>query len=403
MRISPQHSTVYHMLLVSAAIFLTDTACLAEDHEHCPIETGDLILIPVDVFGNRYSFALDSGCSCTVFDIAFRGRVAEAGPSTKVETRHGEFESFHAPAMTIGTAAPKSFRSSRAVVCLDLANIREASEQTIDGILGMDFLESHVLRINPDRGRATLQSEVTSLPAHVEQMRRAASGCPRITVWVSEMGLQSVLVDTGLSNSVKLETGLFNELLRRKRIVLRSDTEVTNAGGIVRQRTGILDVIALGPYQVGNVRVTEDRLINSIGRDFLDRFDTEFDFPNSRAYFRPSSRLYEPDRENLSGLWIARENGKNIVEFVEAESNAAKSDIRKGDELLEIHEKSVSNWTTRRLFVPLSQSGTELKLTLKRDGEISKVTLQLPQITHPFPMPEPVPQLKQDPELISVP
>jgi predicted aspartyl protease len=389
----------------------TITACpvdvvSAEDGtERVPIEASDTIFIPVEVFGEKHLFVLDTGFTSTAFDKTFRERLGIASKLKQVKTANCNFELFPSPMMRVGAISRQDFQSTDDVACLDLADVRSASSQDIMGIIGMDYLESRILKIDPDEGMVTFPNEVTLKDAHTEPLRLGNGRRPRVLVWISDMGLQPVLLDTGFTRSVSLEKKLFSELVNRKRIVLREDYDFAVAGdtcGTITKRTGVLDLIALGPYQFGNVTVVEDEEVNLIGMSFLERFQTELDFPNRQAYFRPSSRLNQPERSGYSGLSVERIKEKLLVRSIVPGSVAEKADVREGDRILDINGTSGTQLTMAKVRAFRRGAATELKLTLEREGEVRTATLQFTPRPDPFPQPEPFPLLKQAPEAISV-
>ncbi len=372
--------------LVSIATFAEERAtATVGEFERFPIEFGEVIRIPVEILGEKHSFVLDSGCTDSVLDAAFRDRLGPVIKQNELETASSirQFAFYSAPELKIGVRSSQTFRAARPVASMDLSNLRHTTGFQEMGFLGMDFLDSQVVRINADDGFVAFQKAPTSSTAHVETIRMIR-GSPRIMIGLSDFGFQSILVDTGSTFCVTLEYKLFNELLDRKRIVLRGSADIAVAGDDSTSRLGVLDHITLGPYQLRNVKVMEGQA-SVVGLEFLQRFDIELDFPNRRAYFRPGRRAQLPDRWNCAGIWVERVEGRTIVRSVQPRSVAEKCGILKGDLILRVNGISATQVLMAKIRQLRSEPGTELKLSLERDSEVRDVVLKLERQPDPFP------------------
>lgn len=90
--------------------------------------------VPVRMFGETNYFLVDTGTSATALDLRFSSRLGES------VRRWDGHDFYRAPQIMLqDTALPV-----REVLCLDLKMFRMITGEPCDGILGMDFLGSHV-------------------------------------------------------------------------------------------------------------------------------------------------------------------------------------------------------------------------------------------------------------------
>lgn len=113
---------------------------------------GEQILLPVTLKEQDYQFVLDTGSEVTGFDIKLRDHLGGIVQAAKLQTPNGvvRTEIHRAPKATIGKI---KLQTSGHVICTDLSGGRHASGKEIYGVVGMDFLQHHVIRIDFDRGK----------------------------------------------------------------------------------------------------------------------------------------------------------------------------------------------------------------------------------------------------------
>jgi predicted aspartyl protease len=213
------------------AICLTSVAAIGDEsnlekssveRERFPIRPGDGIQIPVEIFGEKHTFILDTGASFCVLDSEFSDRLKFVTHKTiKAMDKARTVSVYHGTGMTIGDRFPQA-HAARFVVCTDFSLIRSATGYKEAGILGMDFMGSRVVRINYDEGYASFQQEVTPLPSHVEKFQ-SDKGPPFIPLRVSDTGARSFLIDTGSTGDVRLEYQLFQNCWQRFKMAARGN------------------------------------------------------------------------------------------------------------------------------------------------------------------------------------
>ena len=357
-----------------------------QSRETLVIQNGEPIVVPVEAFGEKYQFVLDTGCNLSIFDISFRERLGEAVKRQDSLTPTGvrSFEFFAAPELKIGHRSPEAFRSRDNVACADLSQAREAGRGDEMGIIGMDFLKSHVVRINFDKGIAQIKR--TAIDNQGSPVRiQMNSERPWMRLAVSNDGNHNFLIDTGNVGEIYLNSKLFNRLSLRGRIVLKAVSRGAEIGKEIVIRTGVLDSLEFGDYRINNVRVCEGTE-NSVGLNFLSRFDVEFDFPNRTAYFKPGQQVNSPDRWNRAGFGVRRIKGKTIAAITDPAGTAAQKGICDDDEILSVNGIPASKMSLAQIRRLCSEpDADQLTIAFQRDGTETGAVLDLSKEREPFP------------------
>ena len=148
--------------------FATSRALFGDDAEVSPlqfaerfaIQIGEPIVVPEEVFGDKYQFVLDTGCNLSMFENSFSDRLGEVVKHQRAMTPTSvwSFEFFAAPEIKVGLRFSEAFQSRANVACADLSHVREAGRGDEMGIIGMDFLKNHVVYVNFDEGVAQFKS-----------------------------------------------------------------------------------------------------------------------------------------------------------------------------------------------------------------------------------------------------
>jgi hypothetical protein len=111
---------------------------------------GDALLLPVTISGREHLFLLDTYCACTVFDASLPLGDPQQQRDFITGSDRVSLPLFNVPAVSLGGFNLQTCLST--VAAVDLSKIREVSGYEIFGLIGMDFLNEHVLRIDFDKG-----------------------------------------------------------------------------------------------------------------------------------------------------------------------------------------------------------------------------------------------------------
>jgi hypothetical protein len=359
-------------------------------------EVGSVIRIPVEIFGLKHQFVLDTGCTNTVFDESFRDRlgpvVKRAKVSTPTATRDHDF--FAAPEIVIGSLVQDKYRSEKPIGIGELASLRTATGRNEMGLLGMDYLASRVIRIQFERGLVQIDTTAKMQSGDSEKifMRNRQA---YILIGIPNEGFPSFTIDTGNSGSFSLERKLFERLVQIGRIVLQRDGTAAEVGGIRVARRGILDRIEFGGRQFCNVRVNE-HLRNMVGLRFLEKYDIEFDFPNQIAYFRPNGQIELLEYKNRAEFGVRRVMGRTLIADIDPTGVTANEGLCDDDEILSINGNSAEHLTVVQIHKMIcNRDAATMKITYRRDGVIQDACITLSNTPEPFSL---VPQQENRPQ-----
>ncbi|HVU89275.1 MAG TPA: aspartyl protease family protein [Pirellulales bacterium] len=337
---------------------------------------GDGVFLPVQIAGTTHFFILDTGCTRTVIDKSLID--LEPDESTWLRAPSGPVKVAVAAAPEARIGKEELRATVRRVVCADLTSFREAWDERLYGLLGMDFLSNKVVRIDFDRGVCELLGDLGTVPEEPIRFKLGEFQQPQIkieNVWRSP---KVFTIDTGASGD-----GILKSYLAKQRIANGSARDVGSAlfqdlNKIESKSMVQLDELPIGGHLAkGPVFSTAVFDENRIGMQLLSRFVVTFDFPKKSLYLRPTNRLNEPESIDRSGLHIIRRDGIVVVDTVDAMSPAAEADIRPGDTISEIAGVQVAGERLVRLRRLLRQQDANVLIVGRRGEEILRLSMHL--------------------------
>ncbi len=207
-----------------AAVFYFCGLVTSEDRpsgEHFPIDQYGYISIPVQLFGEKLNFCLDTGHSETQFHPDLRDQLGPKSKEKEVVTGVGNkvLEFFEHPELLIGDKSPETFRTTDLAICARSGSGYSDFWRRYNGLLGMSYLRSKVLHIKFDESFAEFLVPALNDESHTERMRFSNS-VPHILLRVSDEGFQSFAIDTGAGTNVGLSHDLFRILVNKRKISL---------------------------------------------------------------------------------------------------------------------------------------------------------------------------------------
>lgn len=345
----------------------------------------DLAWISVQLLDEKHLFLLDTGATVSIFDVSFRDRLGPRINQTRVGTSAtavSRFDLFAIPELVVGGDHPLRFRPDGPRPVMDVKDIQAATGVAARGILGMDFLKSHVMRLNFDAEQGEIARRSGSDSGQRLLFER---GIPIIPVRVSDVGNHSFVIDTGFNAELGLEKVLFDNLIRRGTLVVREHRAFTNADATNHVRSGIVDSIELASHKFRNVAVVEVER-NLIGLELMSHFHVELDFPRGVAIFRPGRRIDSPPRRDRTGFGIKRIDGVIHVCELEPDGNAERSGLKVQDVIEQINSVPVNTLSVTQ--IRQMQSSTSIKsmmISLKRNGMTQSIVVPLSTKPDPFP------------------
>ncbi len=337
------------------------------------------LFVPVRLGSRSYDFILDTGSTGTVLDLAFRAQLGEPQGEGKGFTPLGKpvvMQVFSPPPAYIG---PFSLADCSAVRCADLnEHFAKPLGRDVHGILGMDFLKKHVLRIDFDEGRIVFlddrqedrqdwgQEFPITYTRNVPQMPLSVGGWPE----------QAFVTDTGCGTGGALATDSFRLAVAQGRL-RPVETAMVTATGVVKSREVRTGRVVAGLFEYQGLIFSEAR-DNLLGLDFLSRHVVTFDFPRDRLYLKKGKSFDKPDEAGMCGVGLERSAGRTVVAMIYKGQPAAKAGIKAGDVILKLDGRDVNTyeiWEIRDLM--RSGHGKEIIMTIQRGDKIEDVKVVL--------------------------
>lgn len=328
-----------------------------------------------------FRMLLDTGASHSIFAVKHRAVLGRPITKAQMHTLGApiEVELFEFPRMHLGSLI---IRPTGHVACVDLTQSSEIVGESVDGVLGMDFLGSLVISIDFDRGRVTIHRVVDPSFGQPVRITRDAPEHPRCPVVYCKVGKGDeigFLVDTGGTGLLSggIQQGAYDRIVEQRQLLpeagARNFKLPTGAAYLQYGRT---TSFSAGPY------VHEGLLfgrfpINCLGLGYLSRYLVAFDFPNNVMYLKPGAGFSRSDRIQVSGMRVAK-RGKTVVVALVAEGGvAASAGIRRDDEIVSLDGRSVREFTIMSVRRRLCEAGV-LSLGIRHCNTERRIILHLP-------------------------
>ncbi len=297
---------------------------------------GDFLLVPVEINSKTYSFVVDTGCSTTTFDesllhVAPKQIDQFATPSGAIPA--GLFD-----VPTSQDGKYKLNEELQHVAGFDLSAIRRASGLNVNGLIGMDFLRKHVVRINFDEGVLELDPDIRERGAATAiDLTFNERGWPCVRGSLKDCYETEFVLDTGCMSfcSGLLETRICRYAEQQGQLQAIGSQSFTDAG-----QSGTTGIYRATAFNVGGNKlvnpVFQEAKFNCVGLFYLSRFNVTLDFPNKRALLTPGKRPYKTDGRNLGGMDLVQKDGKIVIDSINTESQAEKAGLHVDDEIVSL-------------------------------------------------------------------
>jgi hypothetical protein len=349
------------------------------------------VLVPVRVNGRSLLFVLDTGSERSAIDAALVTPLAlRSVGDVQVLRNYRIQETSAAEAGSLGIG--KHIFQHTLLTVVNTDGPSRAVGAKVDGLLGNDILGELTFKLNYSKQELVLAplSQLGTL-ASLVQLRRSRD---QLFVPVQIMSLQSdLLLDTG-TNSTNLSWPTWQQLSQRW-------TPTSIIDGVVRAGvpTQPAFLVCLPKMSVGSVTIADQvvriqRAVESgafsteqfagiLGSDFLRQFEITFDLKHDRIFLQKDSQFSpDPFRYTTVGLQFARNSqGAYSVMSVWKNSPADEAGIVIGDQIRTINGEAAGPMSTEQLSGRLhGAEGTQVNLTIERDGKASALTMQTRQL-----------------------
>lgn len=329
---------------------------------------GALITLPLTLGNNEYEFVLDCGATHHVFDSSLRPLLGDPVRTAKVKDDSGSaaLQLFASPNAFIG---PLPLQSSKVIALADLSGIRAASGSNVRGIIGLDFFNDRVVRIDFDNGTVAVfrRGEVDFGSGVTLPLRLDTKGHVCVDVSIGSLNEVSMLIDTGSTGSISLPPHAFRYCVQRNELEVIGMRAVSTLIGVNRHPFGCLSTFRCGPFTHSQV-LAKELADGTIGLAYLARYKVTFDVTGGVLHLQPGKRFTDRDIADRSGLILLEVDDVVVVHDVEANSPATGHRIEKGDVILAINQTPASRhslFAIRRILC--GENGDKVTLQLRRN------------------------------------
>jgi outer membrane lipoprotein-sorting protein/predicted aspartyl protease len=336
------------------------------------------ILIPVHIQGKEYSFVLDTGASNTILDTSLRDLLGKPKSMQRVQTAGNPMvmQIFESPLIQIG---PFNIPKGSDVSCIDLSMASMVDGRNISGILGMDFLKNHVIRIDFDKYIFSflVQDDIdTSASGQEFNLTYNSLGLPQVKGQLLDNIYVEFIIDCGNNYFGDFDKDTFEKIITRQDTKI-SETLVVAASGPQKQREIRVKSLKIGNFDYKDTIFGESNY-NCLGIEFLNRHVVTLDFPKMKMYLSKSNRFEKIDEDDMSGLHLLLISGKVVVHSIDKNSPADKNGITTGDVIVKIDGKNATDIEISQVRLILrSGEGKEITLTIGHNGQLREITLVL--------------------------
>jgi len=307
------------------------------------------------------------------------------------------FEAYVTPPLEINIPGLTSYDVAAAILKTDHFNLSNFAGIPIHGLIGYEFFnnlavklsftDSTIVAYRPKDVR--LFRKGTKIPMIVEGHKpyiQANVKLPNGTVQNCKL-----VVDIGAGHPVSLENMIKKNGLPQKFITANLGVGLT---GPISGFLSRINEIDLGKYKIKNVITSfpndydEETLkyLNiprdgNLGIGILKKFTVIFDYHDQLLYLKPNAAFGDPFEHDMSGLEyyaVGEEFRHVIISRVEPGSAADEVGLEKGDEIININFKPVSNMSLEQIDQILkSKAERSLLMEIFHDHKYDNVILTL--------------------------
>lgn len=252
---------------------------------------GKLIYMPVQVNSSRFLwFIFDTGAPDSIIDAAAAEKLKIKALSSDIihGTGKGEVQAGDAGEirLTVGGLATRVIHAK----IVDLSKVPVPIK--IDGILGAEFLERYIVRIDPTRHKIAFydpsqfvyRGEGKSMPLELTNSRLYVR--VSLATRPGELIERRLRIDTGSEDSIDDDTVRNSPNIKRT-------TLGNGLGTSYEDVSGEYDTVVIGPYTFRHVWGPAGA-VAIVGMEMMRRFTLTFDTKHGLLYLEPNSSFNEP-------------------------------------------------------------------------------------------------------------
>jgi len=407
-RLSHCHSLAFRvcrpiLVLLASLILLTGRSAGAQETFAEPAKlittfpftlfTGGVILIKarLENFSDSLNFILDTGSggisldSMTCLRLRLTPKPSDRTILGIAGVRQVKFlynETLHLPGLSVDSL---NFHVN------DYDILTSVYGEKVDGIIGYSFFSRYIVQINYDSLRISVYSKgAFRYPKGGYMLRALIASLPIMSAQVSDAVRinNRFYFDTGAGLCTLLSTDFVNDSLLLDSRKKSFFTQAQGLGGKATMRLTTVKELRIGPFRFRKVPtyVFDDQynvtsypnLGGLIGNDILRRFNVILNYDRRSIYLTPNSHYREQFDYSYTGLGIYWVDGEIRVGDIMKDSPADKAGLKEDDVILAVGTNFTNNIQTYKNL--LQNPGEKVKITLKRNGELSQTFLRVKSI-----------------------
>jgi Aspartyl protease/PDZ domain len=356
----------------------------------------NLIVIPVHLNGKGpYNFLLDTGVGTALVtnpnlldslgvNPGHEIRIAGAGSSLE------DLKAYMVNNVVVELPGATAPNLSMTFLSEDVFNLSSYVGMPIAGLLGYQFFNSFVVRIDYSSSQLTLYRPETfeyrkrdgvAVPFELEGQRPYMYA---LTTMTGEQPISTrLIIDTGAGHALSLEQNSHSGI-KVPDPALRTQLG-TGLSGSIMGYVGRINRFQINKFVFNNMltsfpdhadigaKVSVGRNGN-LGNELLKRFNLIIDYSRSRMTLRPNNNYKEPFEHDMCGLELVASGtsyNRFVIAKVEPGSPAEAADLRPGDEILFIENTPANTLSLTKLDRYFrSRDGYRLTLVLSRQNHL---------------------------------
>ncbi|MEM8524771.1 MAG: aspartyl protease family protein [Bacteroidota bacterium] len=344
----------------------------------------------------QLDFIFDTGAGATVINSETATRLNFVSNKTSTATgASGETQSSIIKNKSIELGSIKLEKMD--LVSVPLEHLEKTMGKDIDGIIGYGLLEKYVTEINYHYSKLILyESKSYDYQGNGEVVSlKIKNNLPMATFQVilkeGSYVDEKFMLDTGAG----LAMGFTAPFARKSQIKNKiGKTYSSTPKGISTSTTqvevGKIKKLKLANFEFENIPANiydiktgffaSKEVAGIIGNEILRKFNITFDYKGKKSYWVKNKYFDEAFYIQNSGLKLSfdADKSKVIIRGIIPNSSAEESELKAGDEIVEIDGVKASESSLEALRKLLAtQSGKKVKIKYRRAGEVKEILLSL--------------------------
>ncbi len=200
---------------------------------------------------------LDTGTTYTIFDKSLKSALGDPIDRATAAAGNGVVRMmlYRMPKASVGTTP---LETDSPVSVLDLTSVREGTGLQVEGVLGMDFLRRHVLRIDFDAARVSFLRSADTDAGESLDLTYNDADCPCVEGKLPDGAAERFNIDTGwLADSGSIRSKAFQSLQEGGGLHVGGKKWGRSASGKSRERWGRLETLQVGKGSHKGLIMTE--------------------------------------------------------------------------------------------------------------------------------------------------